>query len=77
MMTKLRRTTGEITTNQKEILKEQVTHYEKLCTKSPTIGDIGEATSRFVLNEDMPTLDENDTWTWSTDRRWQTKLVDA
>ena len=25
----------------------------------PTVDDIGEA-SRFVLNEDMPTLDEND-----------------
>ena len=60
MMTKLRRTTGETTTNQREILKEQVTCYEKLYNQSPTIDDIGKATSRFVLNEDMPTLDEND-----------------
>ena len=59
-MTKLRRTTGETTTNQSEILQEQVTYYKNLYNQSPTIDDTGEATSRFMLNEDMPTLDEND-----------------
>ena len=59
VMTKLRRTMGETTTNQREILQEQVT-YKNLYHQSPVVDDIGEATSRFVLNEDMPTLDEND-----------------
>ena len=60
-MSELRRTTGETTTNQREILQEQVTYYNKknLYNQSPTVDDIGEAASRFMLNEDMPTLDEN------------------
>ena len=62
MVTKLRRTTGETTTNQRKILQEQVS-YKNLYNKSPTVDDIGEATSRFMLNEDMPTLDENDSAT--------------
>ena len=60
VMTKLRRTAGETTTNQREILQEQVTYYKNLCNQSPTVDDIGEATNRFMLDEDMPTLDEND-----------------
>ena len=60
MMIKLRRTTGEATTNQREVLQEQVIYYKNLYNRSPIVDDIGEATSRFVLNEDMPTLDEYD-----------------
>ena len=60
MKTKPRRTMGETTTNQREIVQEQVTYYKNLYNQSPTIDDIGEATSRFVLNEHMPRLDEND-----------------
>ena len=60
VMTKLRRATGETTTNQREILQEQVTYDKNLYNQSPTVDDIWEATSRFMLNEDMPTLDEND-----------------
>ena len=59
-MTELRRTTGETTTNQREILQEQVTYHKNLYNQSLTVDDIGEATSRLVLNEDMPTLDEKD-----------------
>ena len=60
MMTKLGRTTGEATTNQREILQEQVTYHKNRYHQSPVVDNIGEATSEFVLNEDMPTLDEND-----------------
>ena len=60
VMTELRRTMGETTTNQREIVQEQVTYYTNLYNQSPTVDDIGEATSRFMLSEDMPTLDEND-----------------
>ena len=56
VMTKLRRTTGETTTNQTEILQEQVTYYKNLYNQSPNVDDIGKATSRFVLNEDMQRL---------------------
>ena len=63
MMNKLRRTTGETTTNQMEILQEQVTYYKNLYNQSPTVDDTGEATSRFMLHEGMPTLDENDAGT--------------
>ena len=62
-MTKLRRTTGETTPNQREILQEQVYIIQICVNQSPTVDDIKEATSRFVLYEDMPTLDENDATT--------------
>ena len=46
VVTKLRRTTGEATTNQRETLKKQVTYYKNLYNQSPTVDDVGEATSR-------------------------------
>ena len=60
LVTKLRRTTGETTTKRREILQEQITYPKNLYNQPPTADDIGEATSRFVLSEDMPTLDQND-----------------
>ena len=47
-MTKLGKTAGETTINQREMLQEQLKYYKKnLYNQSPAIDDIGEATSRL------------------------------
>ena len=51
-----RGTTVETTTKQMEILQEQVTYHKNTYNQSPAVDDVGEATSIFVLNEDIPTL---------------------
>ena len=60
VMTRLRTTTGEVTTNQSEILQEQVTYYKNLYNQSPTVEDTEDATRRFMQNVNMPTLTENE-----------------
>ena len=60
VMTRLRTTTGEVTTNQREILQEQVTFYKNLYNQSPTIKDVEDATTKFMQNVNMPTLAEDE-----------------
>ena len=51
-MTKISRTTGEITTNKREMLQEQAIH-NNLYNQSPATENVGEVPCTFILNEEM------------------------
>lgn len=60
IINRLEKPDGNVTTNQLEILQEQVNHFKSLYNQSDTDNDIEKSVADFLLNEEFPRLDKHE-----------------
>ena len=60
MITRLCKESGEILTDQNEILQEQVSFYKTLYSQKTDVEDVENATQAFLENELFPKLTEDE-----------------